>query len=95
MGFVGTGSNSAAENGAVQIEIASRFSKSKNDFFLHYMLGKVFGENLFSLNYDASSGNVFDLLIFTFPLVLKNAFRQGIFKTYMTFERIQGTHAGF
>ena len=87
MGFVGTGSNSAAENGAVQIEIASRFSKSKNDFFLHYMLGKVFGENLFSLNYDASSGNVFDLLIFTFPLVLKNAFRQGIFKTYMTFER--------
>ena len=87
IGFVGTGSNSAAENGAVQIEIASRFSKSKNDFFLHYMLGKVFGENLFSLNYDASSGNVFDLLIFTFPLVLKNAFRQGIFKTYMTFER--------
>ena len=87
MGFVGTGSNSAAENGAVQIEIASRFSKSKNDFFLHYMLGKVFGENLFSLNYNASGGSVFDLLIFTFPLVLKNAFRQGIFKTYRTFER--------
>lgn len=83
MGFIGTGSGS----GAVQLEIASRFSKSKNDFFLHYMLGKVFGENLFSLNYNASSGSVFDLLIFTFPLVLKNAFRQGIFKTYRTFER--------
>ena len=87
MGFVGVGSGSGAENGAVQLEITSRFSKSKNDFFLHYMLGKVFGENLFSLNYDASGGSVFDLLIFTFPLVLKNAFRQGIFKTYRTFER--------
>ena len=87
MGFVGVGSGGGARNGAVQLEIASRFSKSKNDFFLHYMLGKVFGENLFSLNYNASGGSVFDLLIFTFPLVLKNAFRQGIFKTYMTFER--------
>ena len=83
MGFFGVGSG----GGAVQLEISSRFSKSKNDFFLHYMLGKVFCENLFSLNYDASSGNVFDLLCFMFPLVLKNAVRQGIFKTYRTFER--------
>ena len=83
MGFVGVG----AGRGAVQLEIASRFSKSENDFFLHYMLGKVFCENLFSLNYNASSGSVFDLLCFMFPLVLKNAVRQGIFKTYRTFER--------
>ena len=83
MGFVGIGSGS----GALQLEIASRFSKSENDFFLHYMLGKVFCENLFRLNYDASSGNVFELLCFMFPLVLKNAVRQGIFKTYRTFER--------
>lgn len=87
MGFVGVGSGGGAENGAVQLEIASRFSKSKNDFFLHYMLGKVFCENLFSLNFNASNGSVFDLLCFMFPLVLKNAFRQGIFKTYRTFER--------
>lgn len=83
MGFFGVGSG----DGAVQLEISSRFSKSENDFFLHYILGKVFCENLFSLNYDASSGNVFDLLCFMFPLVLKNAVRQGIFKTYRTFER--------
>ena len=83
MGFVGIGT----DNGAIHLEIASRFSKSEDDFFLHYMLGKVFCENLFSLNYDASSGNVFDLLCFMFPLVLKNAVRQGIFKTYRTFER--------
>lgn len=87
MGFVGTGSTSGAENGAVQLEITSRFSKSRNDFFLHYMLGKVFCGNLFSLNFNASSGSVFDLLCFMFPLVLKNALRQGIFKTYSTFER--------
>lgn len=83
MGFIGTGSST----GAVQLEIASRFSKSKNDFFLHYMLGKVFCGNLFSLNFNASSGSVFELLCFMFPLVLKNAVRQGIFKTYRTFER--------
>lgn len=83
MGFFGVGSG----GGAVQLEISSRFSKSENDFFLHYMLGKVFCENLFSLNYDASSGSVFELLCFMFPLVLKNALRQGIFKTYRTFER--------
>lgn len=83
MGFFGVGSG----GGAVQLEISSRFSKSENDFFLHYMLGKVFCENLFRLNHNASSGNVFDLLCFMFPLVLKNAVRQGIFKTYRTFER--------
>ncbi len=83
MGFFGVGSG----GGWVQLEISSHFSKSENDFFLHYMLGKVFCENLFSLNYDASSGNVFDLLCFMFPFVLKNAVRQGIFKTYRTFER--------
>ena len=35
MGFVGIG----ADNGAIHLEIASRFSKSEDDFFLHYMLG--------------------------------------------------------
>lgn len=83
MGFIGTGFGS----GAVQLEIASRFSKSKNDFFLHYMMGKVFCGNLFSLNFNASTGSVFELLCFMFPLVLKNALQQGIFKTYRTFER--------
>ena len=83
MGFIGAGSGS----GAVQLEISSRFSKSENDFFLHYMLGKVFCENLFKLNHNASSGSVFELLCFMFPLVLKNAVRQGIFKTYRTFDR--------
>lgn len=83
MGFIGTGSSS----GAVQLEISSRFSESENDFFLHYMLGKVFCENFFRLNYDASNGSVLDLLCFMFPFVLKNAVRQGIFKTYRTFER--------
>lgn len=83
MGFIGVGSGGRA----VQLEISSRFSKSENDFFLHYMLGKVFCENLFRLNHNASSGSVFELLCFMFPLVLKNAVRQGMFKTYRTFER--------
>ncbi len=84
MGFVGIGS---PDGGAVQLEISSRFAMGENDCFLHYMLKKVLGENLFSLNFNASSGSVFDLLFFMFPLALKNAFSQGILKSYRTFER--------
>lgn len=79
MGFIGSGKT--------QIEITSRFANGEKDNFLHYMLSKVFGVNLFNLNYDASGGKVFDLLIFTFPFVLKSAMTQGLFKTYKTFER--------
>lgn len=84
MGFVGAG---GSDDGAVQLEISSRFVTGENDCFLHYILKKVLGENLFNLNFNASGGSVFDLLCFMFPLALKNAFSQGIFKSYGTFER--------
>lgn len=87
MGFIGSGST--------QIQITSRFadvvsigSTSKNDFFLHYMLSKVLCPNLFDLKFDAFSNikNQFDYLCFLFPHFLKNAMKQGIFKTYQKFE---------
>lgn len=95
MGFIGSGST--------QIQITSRFvpmaydrrvvettnrSTSKNDFFLHYMLSKVFCPNLIDLKFDAFSNikNQFDYLCFLFPHFLKNAMKQGIFKTYQKFE---------
>ncbi|MBQ8211873.1 MAG: hypothetical protein IJZ27_05025, partial [Treponema sp.] len=56
------------------------------DFFLHYMLEKVFKINLFNLNYSYNSSG-FDLVYLIFPYFLKRALNQGLFKTYKTFER--------
>ena len=83
------------------VPIKELAAKNQNLLVFPYEIDKSYGrigelsilemcgcaENLFSLNYNASGGSVFDLLIFTFPLVLKNAVQQGIFKTYRTFER--------
>ena len=75
MGFVGV-------NGT-QINICSRFSQDdRNDYFLHYMLCKVFRINLFNLDYSISKDNVFDFLLYLFPHYLKKAMRQGLFKQY-------------
>lgn len=75
MGFVGVNNT--------QINICSRFSKDdKNDYFLHYMLCKVFRINLFNLEYGLTKDPVFDFLLYLFPHYLKKAMRQGLFKQY-------------
>lgn len=79
MGFIGIG--------GTQLKITSRFSKNdKKDFFLHYMLEKVFSINLFDYKYTSGNGEL-DLLIFLFPRLLKKALAQGIFRQYQTFHR--------
>ena len=75
MGFIGI-------NGT-QINIRSRFAKEDDeDYFLHYMLMKVFSINLFDLKHSNSHDNIFDFLLFLFPYYLKKAIRQGLFKKY-------------
>ena len=79
MGFVGIGDT--------QLKISSRFAKDdEHDFFLHYMLEKVFSINLFDYKYTSESGRL-DLLMFSFPPLLKKALAQGIFRQYQTFNR--------
>jgi len=79
MGFVGIGDT--------QLKISSRFAKDdEHDFFLHYMLEKVFSINLFDYKYTSESGRL-DLLMFSFPSLLKKALAQGIFRQYQTFAR--------
>lgn len=87
IGFVG--------NGNAQIEINSRFSnivegdkntKSKEnvqDYFLYYMLSKVFAVNIVNMEVGGGSLKEIDLLIFIFPRLLKEALRQGLFKQYV------------
>jgi 5-methylcytosine-specific restriction enzyme subunit McrC len=74
MGFIGLNET--------EVTIQSRFSSEGNDYFLHYMLQKVYSINLFDLKHSTSNENIFDFLIYLFPFYLKKALRQGIYKEY-------------
>lgn len=76
MGFVGYNDT--------QVSIRSRFAQQEGDYFLHYMLQKVFAINLFDLKHDSDNESVFDFLIYLFPTFLKRALRQGLYKEYQT-----------
>ena len=86
MGFVGMNDTS--------VSIHSRFTHKKHDgdvdeksqdFFLYYLLQKVFSINIFDLEHTQSKDDkVFDFLLFLFPVMLKNALSQGLFKEYKT-----------
>lgn len=78
MGFVGRKKQ--------QLKIYSRFDNEKHDYFLHYMLQKVFSYNIFNLDFTTSEENVFDFLLYMFPAILKRAMRQGIYKEYRRFK---------
>ena len=76
MGFIGYK--------GTEISICSRFAQDENDYFLHYMLQRVFAINLFELKHDFNKESVFDFLIFLFPAFLKRALRQGLYKEYQS-----------
>lgn len=67
------------------LSIHSRFANDgKEDYFLHYMLQKVAKINLFSMQHTTDEDNVFDFLLYLFPLYLKKAINQGLYKQYIT-----------
>ncbi len=76
MGFIGCGNT--------KVSISSRFAQGENDFFLHYMLRKVFAVNLFDLQFNSDEESIFDFLIYLFPTFLKRAMRQGLYREYQT-----------
>lgn len=79
MGFVGVNQT--------QIDIRSRFAKADGeDYFLHYMLQKVFSINLFKIEHTTTNEPIFDFLLYMFPHFLKKAVAQGVFKKYRRFE---------
>ena len=69
VGFVG--------NGMVQIEIGTRFCNINDgaDYFLYYMLSKVFHLNIVNMEVGSGSLKELDLLIFMFPRLLQDAMR--------------------
>jgi 5-methylcytosine-specific restriction endonuclease McrBC regulatory subunit McrC len=79
MGFVGVNDT--------QLDIKSRFAQDGGrDYFLHYMLQKVFAINLFDIPHTSNQEQIFDFLLYLFPYYLKKALAQGLFKKYRTFE---------
>ena len=75
MGFVGVNDT--------QLAITSRFYPEGNDYFLHYMLQKVFTPNIVDLKVNMDQESIWDLfLIYLFPFYLKKALNQGLFKEY-------------
>ncbi len=79
MGFVGINET--------QLTIRSRFDKGNNsNYFMHYMLQRVFSINLFDMKHSTSADSIFDFLIYLFPYYLKKALAQGVFKKYRRFE---------
>lgn len=88
MGFIGCEK--------AQVSITSRFTESSEsslhkqkseDFFLHYMLEKVGLVNSFDLLHSFTKANIFDILLFLFPAMLRKAMSQGLFTTYRNFKR--------
>ncbi len=76
MGFIGCGHT--------KVSISSRFAQEKGDYFLHYMLRKVFAVNLFDLQFNSDEESIFDFLIYLFPAFLKRAMQQGLYREYQT-----------
>ena len=75
MGFIG--------RNFTQLTISSRFAKDdNNDYFLHYMLQKVFSINLLKFDQTPNKENIWDFLLYLFPYYLKKAYSQGIYKAY-------------
>lgn len=77
VGFIGIGDS--------QLTIRSRFADAnQEDFFLHYMLGKVLAINVFDFMHQTADEQIFDFLVFLFPILLKKAMRQGVFREYQS-----------
>ena len=71
MGFVGYGDT--------DLTIRSRFSnKDGNDWFMQYMLQKVFAINIFDLKHTTSNENSLDIAALMLPYFLQKALNQGL-----------------
>ena len=89
-GFIGIPSDRPGGK-EVHLKITSRFANESSgeedkDYFLYYLLEKVFSVNLFNLK-DFSRKGQFDFLLFLFPYYLKKALSRGLFKTYTFYKK--------
>lgn len=75
MGFVGYGNT--------ELTIRSRFTKdSPEDWFMQYLLQRVFSINLFDLKHAKSNDEALDIAALLFPYFLQKALSQGLYREY-------------
>ena len=81
MGFIGLNH----ENGCCTVKIRSRFTNNdKNDYFLHYMLQKVFLGQTINLDIGTTENeNFWEYYYYLFPHYLNKALAQGSYKEYV------------
>ena len=70
----------------VQVAIHSRFGNSEKQYFLHYMLQKIFGINILNFENHMGSDELWEFLIYVFPYCLLRALRQGLFRAYRQYD---------
>ena len=77
MGFIGYGNT--------ELTIRSRFSSGDNghDWFMQYMLQKVFAINIFKLQSSLTTEGILDVAAMLFPYFLQKALCQGIYREYI------------
>lgn len=71
--------------GNIHVHVHSRFDTDKRQYFFHYMLQRVAGVNVLDMNTLPDEEEVWDFLVYLFPMLLKTALAQGIFRTYRVF----------
>lgn len=77
MGFIGYGDT--------ELTIRSRFSSGEkgHDWFMQYLLQKVFAINIFKLQSSLTTEGILDVAAMLFPYFLQKALCQGIYREYI------------
>lgn len=65
------------------LTIRSRFAKENDDYFLHYMLQKVFNINISTLEHATDRNKAFQFLPYLFKYYFLRALSQGLYKKYV------------
>lgn len=78
------------------LTIRSRFAKdNSDDYFLHYMLQKVFNINITNLEHNTDKNKAFQFLPYLFKYYFLQALNQGLYKKYVwkkyNDSRVKGT----
>lgn len=86
VGFISVTDKDSNKN--IELTIRSRFQKNEDseDYFLHYMLQRVFNITVLDLKHSSTNEDIFDFAMYLFPHYLKRAMKQGLFRQYRKYE---------
>ena len=79
----------------INVRVHSRFDRDDRQYFFHYMLQRICGVNVIDMRTLPDEENLWDFLIYLFPVALKRALQQGVFRAYRVFrfddDHLRGT----